>query len=389
MIEQDLLDLKELQKKQVLGFSFGYKYNINSESNTTDLVILPFPDALEKFNEGLKVFSYETLQLLRSKYYFGINHRCQMFEVLYNTFEDLITKEEKDINDFLTLQVLYSDMIIKLGTVLEDFAGMCFACREYQVNNLDIAKTFLAYSDPISFYESIKSKKGKRKIKQIFNLPESKGELNKIFKNLNTAETDLLWKVVQKSSDLIDNKFEIISSSIVRNTKEDMTYYDMYNKLKHGFSPIFPFVTPMPIPVSIQGVHSERAIEEIISKYFFENLMIMHDKLQGQRTQHEQAEYTQKNLATPAFTYQDVNLETAKDIRELILDITLLYKHLMKKYLLLADGNSEMLMLMSEDCLSEDERQKAESIIMDRDRYNNSMSETVDKLNEARNANKL
>src|SRR5436305_17743 len=103
---------------------------------------MPYPYEVEKFNEGVKVFSYETLQLLRSKYYFGINHRCQMLEVLYNTFEDLINKEEKEINDFLTLQVLYSDMIMKLGTILEDFAGMCFACREFQMNKYDISKTF-------------------------------------------------------------------------------------------------------------------------------------------------------------------------------------------------------------------------------------------------------
>lgn len=352
--EKGYINLDGLLQLEILGVPFGYKSNSNPQNTTKDLVVIPYPNEVEKFNEGTKVFSYETLQLLQSKFYFGINQRSQMIEVLYNTFEDLFNKEDKEIDDFLTLQVLYSEMIIKLGTILEDFAGMCFACREYKINQSDIARTFLSYSDPISFYESIKSKNGKRKIKQIFDLPESKGQIKKLINNSTDDEVEVVWKAVQNSTELIGEKLEFICSAIVRNSREDMTCYDMYNKIKHGFSPVYPFVTPVPMPIG--GVPENVRTEEIIYKYFFESVMIMHNQL-GQQD------------PTPAFTYQEINLTTAQDIREVVRDISFLYKHLMKKYLRIAESNKEIYLLLSEGQLTEEEKQQVFSIITDKDRY--------------------
>lgn len=372
-IEKGIIDLRELENIEVFGIPFGYKITANVGSNTNNLVIVPSPDRVEEFHAGLEYFDYETLILLRSKFYFGINHRTQMFEILYNTFAELYEKEQKDTNDFLTLQALYSDMIIKLGTILEDFAGMCYACKEYQLQGSDIAQVFLAYSDPISFYQSILEKKGKRKIKQIFSLPESKGDLNKIFKDLSDLERDLLFKAIQRSTDFIYDMFCDISTSIIRNTQEDVTYYDMYNKLKHGFSPLYPFVASMPVPM--EGVPNEESIKETISGFFFENLIIMHDKLPGQRTSEEQEHYEKRRMATPTFTYQDIKLKTAEDMKRVVSNIGLIYRHLMKKYLLLSEGNNHVILLMSEDYLEDDERKKVESIINDRSRYINGSTE--------------
>ncbi|GAB6553255.1 hypothetical protein ACQVSN_07085 [Bacillus mobilis] len=369
VIKTGTLDLNELSRIELHGIPFGYKYDINTQSNNKELIILPNPGEIEDFNKGRNVFSYETLTLLRSKYFFAINHRCQLLEVLYTTFRELFNQEKKDVNDFLTLQALYSDMIIRIGTILEDFAGMCYSCKEYLNKGDDIAQSFLAYSDPISFYESIVSKKGKRKIKQIFLLPESKRDLNQIFKDLSEQEINLLWKAVQQSTDIIADGFKRIGSSIIRKSTDSMTLYDMYNKLKHGFSPIYPFITPMPIVAD--AISNDESVEDVISKYFFENLTIMHDKLPGQRSPEEQERYTKEGLATAAFTYQDINLETAKDITELAQDISSIYHHLIKKYLLLAIGNKQMIFFSKDGNLNEEELERIYSISNDKERYNN------------------
>ncbi|HDR7161346.1 TPA: hypothetical protein QCW52_002382 [Bacillus cereus] len=368
VIKKGTLNLNELSRIEIYGIPFGYKYDINTQNNNKELTILPNPEDLENFNKGLNIFSYETLTLLRSKYFFAVNHRCQLLEVLYNTFEELFNQEKKDVDDLLTLQALYSDMIIRIGTILEDFAGMCYSCKEYLNKGNDIAQSFLAYSDPISFYESIVSKKGKRKIKQIFLLPESKGDLNKIFKDLSGQEIDLLWKAVQKSTDIIADGFKRMGTAIIRESADSMTLYDMYNKLKHGFSPIYPFITPM--PVIPDGISSDELIEDTISKYFFENLTIMHDKLPGQRSPEEEERFKKEGLATATFTYQDINLETAKDITELARDISSIYHHLIKKYLLRAMGNNQMTFFSTDGYFNEKELEKIQSILNDKERYN-------------------
>ncbi|WP_338789793.1 hypothetical protein V8Z81_30235 (plasmid) [Priestia megaterium] len=366
-VEKGSMSIDELERIEVHGIPFGYKIITNNEGNT-EIVVLPSPDEAESFNLKLKHFSYETLMLIRSKYFFGINHRAQMLEVIYNTFVALYKKEHKETNDFLTLQALYSEMIMKLGTILEDFAGMCYACKEYQLNGSDIAQVFLAYSDPTSFYKSIIEKKGKRKIKQIFDLPQSKGELNKIFKNLSEVEVGLLMKAIESSVTLIQDTFRYISDTIIRKTEESLTYNDIYNKTKHGFSPIYPFIHPVAQIIPLDT--NELSIKEFISNKFFETLTIMHDKLPGQRTPEEQEQYKYKRLASPLFTYEYINADIATDVKILVEHITLIYRHLMKKYLRIAEGNNNMLLLLHEDILGEDEKRKVEAIINDESRYN-------------------
>lgn len=364
--EEIPLDLSELQKIEVLGLPFGYK-SIQNKEGTTNIVLLPFLDEVDEFNAGLKKFSYETLMLLRSKYYFGINIRSQMLDVLYDTFIDKYEQTDKNTNDYLTLQALYSEMIIKLGTIVEDFAGICYACKEYQVNGSDIAQVFLAYSDPTSFYKSIISKTGKRKIKQIFGLPQSKGDLNKIFKDLTEVETELLMRTIESSVNLIQQEFRNVSKTIIRKIKDNVTYYDMYNKLKHGFSPIYPYIIPYPLTAITSS--NDFKIEELITQHLFGNLTIMHDKLPGQRTIEEQRRYEDKRLATPAFSAEYINLDKAKDIKDQVTRVTSIYQYLIHKYLLISKGDNTLHLLLGEDLLGQEERTKIELIISNKSRY--------------------
>ncbi|MGE8001191.1 hypothetical protein ACQKOF_21510 [Lysinibacillus sp. NPDC093190] len=368
-IESKATYLEEFNKINILNIPFGYKFE-NQKEDISTLLILPNPDQVNEFNEAVAIFSFETVALLKSKYYFGIKQRSGMLEVLYNTFVDLLNKENKEINDFLTLQAVYADMVIKLGTFLEDFAGMCVACAEYKNNQVDIAETFLAYSNPIGFYSSIASNKGKRQIKRIFSLPESKGDIGKIFKNLTNNEEELIYKAVQNIVEGINDSLFNISSAILRNSDEDVTYYDMYNKLKHGFAPMYLFKNSMITP--LEGFSSDmpkEELEQIIIEYFFNNLTIMHDKLVGQRTSAEETKYTETKRATPTLTYQDINIKTANDIRQATVNIENLYLYLMKRYLLIAENNKALTLLMSDEYMNSEERNRVEEIIDNIDNY--------------------
>lgn len=372
-VEKGEITLDDLKRINVEGIPFGYTRRKNEEGNN-EIVVLPFPDKSQEFNICTNYFSYETLILLHSKYKYGIKHRTQMFGVLYNTFVEEFKNKQKSVDEFLTLQTLYGDMIMRLGIILEDFAGMCYACKQYQQHGSDIARVFLAYSDPISFYSSIIERKGKRKIKQIFNLPQSKGKLQEIFKDVSEEEINLLMKAVESCTTIIHEKFRDISEAIVRFEKGSVTYYDIYNKLKHGFSPYYPFIVPLAVPVSvdktIEGNLSENKIKELISINFFENLTIMHDKLSGQRTVEEQELFKNEGLATPTFIAEEINLKTAEQMMNVVSDIDFIYRHLMKKYMLISEGNPHMSLLMSDDYLSSEERVIVESIIDDKNKYN-------------------
>ncbi|WP_394557980.1 hypothetical protein [Priestia aryabhattai] len=366
-VEQSPIGRKELERTEVNGISFGYKIKTNNEGKV-EVDVLPVPDELEDFNKSLKYFNYETLMLLRSKYFFGIKQRAYMIEITANSFLNVYKKENKDINDFLTLQAFYTEMIMKLGVMLEDLAGMCFACKEYQLHGRDIAEVFLAYSDPISFYKSLASKKGRRKIKQIFNLPQSKGELNKIFRDLSEEETELLMEAIESSATLIHDTFNYISETIIRKTEENLTYNDIYNKTKHGFSPIYPFIQP--VAQTIEFDTDEHSIEKFINDNFFEILTIMHDKLPGQRNLEEAQKYKNNTLATPSFTNEPINDSKVNDVQVLVDHITLIYRHLVEKYLVIAQGNTHLLLLLREDLFGEEESRKVKAITNDRSRYN-------------------
>ncbi|WP_066070703.1 hypothetical protein [Neobacillus soli] len=351
---------------EILINNFNFQVESNIENERKNVTVIPFPDSIERFENASRVLGFESLNLLWSKHYFGINHRNHMFRVLYDTFEDHFSIEEKTIDHYLTLQVLYCDMIIRLGTILEDFAGICFACKEHTINEKDIAEVFLAYSDPMGFYNSITSRRGRRQIKQIFRLPESKGNLNRIFNNLTNNEIEVLWKGIEASTQLIVNTMESISTSIVRREDDSMTYYDMYNKLKHGFAPVYPFAMPVPFPINAPVEIPER---ELILKYMMENITVMHDKLPGQRSADEQQKYDTLRLATPAFTYEEVHMETVGNILRVVNDIDYLYKYLVKRYISYAEGSKKISLLMINGLLSEDEQEIILNIIEDDQRY--------------------
>lgn len=367
-VEKGTINLEELKIVKVLDKSFGYSRKIN-EDDTENIVMLPFPfkEEIEEFNTGLKYFSYETIMLLHSKSIVGIKHRTAMLNNVYNTFEKIYLEHSSELNMWLTLQTLYLDMVTKLGTILEDFAGMCYACEGYTLHRSDIAKLFLTYSNPRGFYSSFSGKGGKRKIKQIFNLPTSRGELHNIFKNLNEAEVELLEKAIRASTELIYDNIVNISSAIVGNQSDDFTYYDMYNKIKHGFSPIYPFIFPMPIPIQKEEVGVP--IEKVISEYFFESVTIMHNKLSGQRTKDEKSMGEQEEVVIPTFVNQGVNLETAQQIIAVAFDIETIYLYLVNRYLAIAEENKQLNLLMSDDYLTPEEQARVKLVIEDETRY--------------------
>ncbi|ENJ6138914.1 hypothetical protein AB1Z82_005181 [Bacillus cereus] len=355
--EKGMLDLNELSHVSVMGIEFGYKYDLN---NGKQLTILPLPSEIVKFNESWKKFSYNTLALLRSKYYYGIKHRTDMFQTLYNTFDEAFHTKKKGVNEFLTLQALYSDMIIRLGTIVEDFTGMCFSCEKFLDKEIDIAKSFLSYSGPRTFYEPFKSRKGRAKIQKIFFLPRSKGNLCKMFNDLSVAEQDLLWKAVEITTDYIYEIFIRIASTIIPEPKDNVTLYDMYNKLKHGFSPIYPYISPMPRVV--EGDIDNKGIEKIIREQFFEDFTIMHNNL-GERTEQKNNQEFQEKikdseysiLEDVTFTMERVSIEQANTMRDLVSDISLIYSHLIKNYLLVVAGAKPLELLLPKTHFSEEE----------------------------------
>lgn len=118
----------------------------------------------------------------------------------------------------------------------------------------------------------------------------------------------------------------VIASAINRNQKDDVTYYDLYNKIKHGFSPINMFRFPMATNIAILKELSDASIEEIIFEHYFKSVTIMHDKLPGQRTKEEQTLFNEKQLATPTFISQSVNLDTTSEILEVAMEIDIIFK---------------------------------------------------------------
>ncbi|MFD2610833.1 hypothetical protein [Paenibacillus gansuensis] len=54
-------------------------------------------------------------------------------------------------------------------------------------------------------------------------------------------------------------------------------------------------------------------------------MMIVHDKLPGQRTPAEQNKYDAHKLASPAHTWEMVNVEQAKIMFDVVKDIDYLY----------------------------------------------------------------
>ncbi len=368
-IEKGMLTLNELSHVSVMGIKFGYKYDLNNESNDKQLTILPVPSETAEFNKSWKKFSYNTLVLLRSKYYYGIKHRTDMFQMLYNTFEEVFDTKQKGINEFLTLQALYSDMIVKLGTIVEDFAGMCFSCEKFLDKEIDIAKSFLSYSGPRNFYESFNNRIDRAKIKKIFFLPRSTGNLDKMFDDLSEVERNLLWDAVERTTDYIAEILNRIASTIIPESKDNVTLYDMYNKHKHGFSPIYPYKSPM--PKVVDDDIDNKVIEEIIREQYFENLIIMHnnlgeqtDKKDNQEIQGEIKGLEYAVLEDVTFTEEKVSVEQANRMRDLVCDISLIYSHLIKIYLSVASGSNPLEFLLPKSHFNENDSELIGSLLI-------------------------
>ncbi|WP_238653556.1 hypothetical protein [Paenibacillus piscarius] len=338
---------------------FNIETQINNENETKNLFITPNPSGVEKFQAASQILDTISLEILWSKHSYGIAQRTDLFTDVYKKFEE-ISSNCSGIDDYIKMNALFCDMFLKFGTIIEDFAGMCSAFREFSIHGTSISEYFLAYSDPIGFYNSIVSGNS-RNIKQIFRLPQAKLNLNKIFVNISDEERDVIWKGIQNSSQMIFELYTIISQSIVRKTPDSVTYYDFYNKVKHGFAPIFPFA--LPIEISLEGVPLERSNEDILQKYFFETVMIVHDKLKGQRTPNEQIKYDSLKLASPAHTWESINLEQATTMLDIVKDIDLLYKHLVKTYLSFSQGNKKLSILIRPDLLTKEEEELIYRII--------------------------
>jgi hypothetical protein len=340
--------------------------NITEEDNGTKIIsVLPWPDSRDAFLRAASVIDVDSLKILWSKHYFGISHRTQMFMVLYRTFVATY-KSKSTIDHELTLQTLYCDMILRLGTILEDFAGMCSACREFSLHGTCIAEYFLAYSDPMAFYNSI-NVGGRRQIKQMFRLVESKGNLDRIFTDLTDNEKELLWKAINMTTETIQEFINDISKTICREVATSVTYYDLYNKLKHGFAPIYPFT--LPIPYELMNVPNDVGNEEVLKHYIMSGITIMHDKVAGQRTQEEAEKFANHKLATPAITFDPVTMEAADSMRDIIEKIDYLYKHLVNVYLSYSQGSKRISFKVRQGALTENEENEILSIIENESRY--------------------
>ncbi|PFB50939.1 hypothetical protein CN396_01765 [Bacillus thuringiensis] len=151
-------------EKEIYGFKFNIT-EISDEDNQRSFNVDPNPDAYAAYLQASEVFSKETLSFLWSKFYFGVRHRTSMFNVLYSTYIDTISAED-DIDRILTLQALSCDMIIRFGMTLEEFAALCFSLEKYKTEDTEIIDSYLAFRDPASFYSSITSRRGMRRIKK-------------------------------------------------------------------------------------------------------------------------------------------------------------------------------------------------------------------------------
>ncbi|HFK1739875.1 hypothetical protein [Bacillus thuringiensis] len=347
---------------------YGFKFNITEISdednvdNQRSFNVHPNPDAFAAYIKASEVFSQETLSFLWSKFYFGVRHRTSMFNVLYNTYIDTLSAED-NIDRILTLQALSCDMIIRFGMSLEELAALCFSLEKYRTEDTEIIDSYLAFRDPASFYSSITSRRGMRRIKRIFKLPENKLEYNNVFSNLTEEELDLLWKANNITTQNIQNKIKLIAQTITRRETHSFTYYDMYNKLKHAFAPIYHFTIPEPLKLA--GVSTEENIEDVLKQFVFDHVTIMHDKLPGQRTTEERIRFETENLATPTMTTMTMDINTMQTLKHIMEEMEKLYNHLIGTYLSHSEGRSPVTFMLDNDSITEEEAQQIKAILDD------------------------
>ncbi|MGQ8823844.1 hypothetical protein ACUTUE_10780 [Bacillus sp. NA_146.1] len=347
---------------------YGFKFNITIEidGNRKKITAIPNPEKTDRYNLGNQIFSNATLDLLWNKHYFGIEHNTSTFEMLYNSYQKTLSKEDT-IHRILLQQQLFCDMIIRCGIIVEEFAAICTSIEKFVNHNTDIAESYLAASNPIAFYDSIRARGSQRIIKKIFGYPQAKYDSRRIFSNLSDTEAELIWKGVNASVDYIKGILDGVSEVIHRNTSTNFTLYDMYNKLKHAFAPIYPFT--MPAECTWGNVPLETIEEDLIKTYCFNSVTIMHDKLRGQRTAEEQQKFENQQLATPTLTQVEINPTTIESMYLIIKDIETLYSRLVETLLAYSYGSKRLGLTVKKDALTDTELTDLLAIVNDDARY--------------------
>ncbi|TKH46759.1 hypothetical protein NST83_19395 [Paenibacillus sp. FSL R10-2782] len=351
-------------RKQFFGLDFDIQTSI--ENKEKKLILLPNPEAQLQYQNSLATLDEQSLQLLWSKSFFGINHTTQLFRIMYDTFNSKVN-DIKTNDDILTVHALFCDMIIRFGTIIEDFAGFCSACKRHVTEGTNIAEHFLAYSNPNQFYTDMLSKQGAEFIRQIFRIPQSQDDLDTIFTNLSAAEKELLWKGISVTTEIISERMKITAKSIVREQPTNFTLFDLYNKLKHGFAPYYSYI--FPIPITLTTTEIETTNEEMVESYLIKFMLIMHNKLKGQMNNIELQKLRVNKLATCATTLIEATKETADEILQTVIEIDYLYKYLVKRYITYASGSKRILLLGSKDHLTIEESNDIETIISNDKRY--------------------
>jgi len=347
-------------------FEFDFEIESKTENDKKILDLLPNPEAVEYYQQSLTVLDENSLQLLWSKSYFGINHTTQLFQVMFDTFESKVSNI-KNFNDVLTVHALFCDMIIRYGAIIEDFAGFCSACRRHVLENINIADHFVAFSNPNQFYTDILSSQGDEQIHQIFRLPQTKEDLDLIFTHLSPTEKDLLWKGITVTTMVISQRMKLIAQSIVREHSASFTYFDLYNKLKHGFAPLYSHVLPSPIKLESSDMQINE--EEMVDSYLVKSMFLMHNKLRGQMTDAEKQRLKDNKLGTCTTTLIEPTMENANELLNTVKEIGFLYKNLVNRYIAYASGSKRIQLLGSSDYLTSEEAIAIEAILNNDDRY--------------------
>ncbi|MBO0588375.1 MULTISPECIES: hypothetical protein [unclassified Sporosarcina] len=66
-VEPKITNIAEFNEINILGVPFGYKFEKKGDKST--LLILPIPEQLNEYNNAVAIFSFETVALLKSKYF--------------------------------------------------------------------------------------------------------------------------------------------------------------------------------------------------------------------------------------------------------------------------------------------------------------------------------
>lgn len=351
-------------RKQFFGLNFDIESTIEDDKKILEL--LPNPEKVDLYQRSIQVLDENSINLLWSKSYFGINHSTQLFQVLYDTFESKVSNIS-DLDDVLTVHALFCDMVIRFGAIIEDFAGFCSACRRHVSEGTNIADHFVAFSNPNQFYTDILSPQGISQVRQIFRLPQVKDNLDLIFSNLSSSEKDLLWNGVTVSTEIILERMKLIAKSIVREQPTNFTYFDLYNKLKHGFSPFYSYI--FPLPFKLESTNIQISEEEMAKSYLVNSMLLMHNKLKGQMTDIEKQRLRDNKLGTCTTTLIEPTKENAVKILNTVKEIDYLYKNLVTRFIAYASGSKRIQLLGSNDYLTQEESTAITNIINNNNRY--------------------